>query len=144
MEIWKKHREVLTYLVFGVLTTAVNIGLFMALTAWTELSTGMANGIANVTSVLFAYVTNKIWVFESKLTGWAAVKEFVMFIACRALTAVMDQGIVVAGVDWLGKMIGLQNSWLWGSGVKIFANVLVIIANYVFSKLLIFRKESKK
>ncbi len=144
MEIWKKHREVLTYLVFGALTTAVNIGLFMALTAWTELSTGMANGIANVTSVLFAYVTNKIWVFESKLTGWAAVKEFVMFIACRALTAVMDQGIVVAGVDWLGNMIGLQNSWLWGSGVKIFANVLVIIANYVFSKLLIFRKESKK
>lgn len=140
IRIWKKHREVLSYLVFGGLTTAVNVGLFMILTAATSLSTGTANAIALAVSILFAYITNKIWVFESSLTGVAALREFVMFIACRIATGLMDQAIVVAGVDWLGASIGLAESALWAGGVKIFANILVILANYVFSKLLIFKK----
>ena len=140
MQIWKKHREVLSYLIFGGLTTVVNVGLFMILTGLTSLSTGAANAIALAASIIFAYVTNKIWVFESKLTGWAALREFAVFIACRIATGLLDQAIVVAGVDWLGAAIGLAESTLWAGGVKIFANVLVIIANYVFSKLLIFKK----
>lgn len=138
--LWQKHREVLSYLVFGGLTTAVNVGLFMILTGLTSLSTAAANAIALAASILFAYVTNKIWVFESRLTGWAAVKEFALFIACRLATGVLDQIVVVAGVDLLGSAIGLAESTLWAGAVKIFANVLVIIANYVFSKLLIFKK----
>ena len=141
IQIWKKHREVLSYLIFGGLTTVVNVGLFMILTGFTALSTGTANAIALAASILFAYVTNKIWVFESKLTGIAAVREFLMFIACRIATGLLDQAIVVAGVDWLGAAIGLAESTLWAGAVKVFANVLVIIANYVFSKLLIFKKD---
>ena len=141
IEIWKKHREALTYLIFGGLTTVVNIGLFMLLSAWTELGTGAANAIALVSSILFAYVTNKLWVFESRLGGWAAVKEFGMFIACRATTGLLDQGIVVLGVDWLGASLGLDGNPIWAGGVKLFANVLVIIANYVFSKVWIFRRK---
>ena len=141
IQIWKKHREVLSYLIFGGLTTVVNVGLFMILTGFTALSTGTANAIALAASILFAYVTNKIWVFESKLTGLAAVREFLMFIACRLATGLLDQAIVVAGVDWLGAAIGLAESTLWAGAVKVFANVLVIIANYVFSKLLIFKKD---
>lgn len=140
IQIWKKHREVLSYLIFGGLTTMVNVGLFMILTGMTALSTGAANAIALAASILFAYVTNKIWVFESKLTGLAAVREFMMFIACRIATGLLDQAVVVAGVDWLGAAIGLAESTLWAGAVKVFANVLVIIANYVFSKLLIFKK----
>lgn len=139
--LWKKHREVLMYLVFGALTTAVNVGTFMALNQWTSLSTGVTNAIALAAAILFAYVTNRKWVFESRLTGIAALKEFGTFIACRLATGVMDEAIVIAGVDWLGGRIGLAESGLWALGVKVFANVLVIIANYVFSKLLIFRKK---
>ena len=139
MQIWKKHREVLSYLIFGGLTTVVNVGLFMVLTAATSLSTGAANAIALAASILFTYITNKLWVFESKLTGWAAVVEFGKFIACRIATGFLDQFVVVAGVDWLGASLGLNENTLWIGGVKIFANVLVIIANYVFSKLLIFK-----
>lgn len=139
IEIWKKHREVLTYLIFGGLTTVVNVGLFMVLTKFTALSTGTANAIALAASILFAYVTNKLWVFESHLSGWAAVVEFGKFIACRIATGFLDQFVVVLGVDWLGGMLGLSENTLWLGGVKIFANVLVIIANYVFSKLIIFK-----
>lgn len=141
IEIWNRHREALMYLIFGVLTTAVNLVLFVALTAWTRLSTGAANAIAISASILFAYVTNKLWVFESRQTGWAAVKEFAMFIACRALTALLDQVIVVVGVDKLGAALGLGESWLWAGAVKAFASVLVIASNYVFSKLIIFKKK---
>lgn len=140
-EIWKKHREVLSYLFFGGLTTIVNVGAFMLLTSATTLSTGAANAIALALSILFAYVTNKLWVFESKLTGAAAAKEFLMFIACRLATGVLDEIVVIAGVDWLGGMLGLGESAVWALGVKVFANILVIIANYIFSKLLIFKKK---
>lgn len=139
LQIWKKHREVLSYLFFGGLTTLVNVGLFMALTAWTQLSTSAANAIALAASILFAYITNKLWVFESRLTGWAAVMEFGKFILCRIATGFLDQFIVVAGVDWLGGAFGLNDNMLWAGAVKIFANILVIIANYIFSKLLIFK-----
>lgn len=139
MKLWARHREALSYLVFGGLTTLVNVGLFLALTAWTHLSTGVANAIALAASILFAYVTNKLWVFESRLTGWAAVAEFAKFVACRLGTGVMDELIVVLGVDHLGALLDLADNSLWALAVKIFANVLVIVANYALSKLLIFR-----
>lgn len=139
MKLWARHREALSYLVFGGLTTLVNVGLFLALTAWTHLSTGAANAIALAASILFAYVTNKLWVFESRLTGWAAVAEFAKFVACRLGTGVMDELIVVLGVDHLGALLALADNSLWALAVKIFANVLVIVANYALSKLLIFR-----
>lgn len=141
MKLWTKHREVLSYLIFGVLTTVVNVGLFMLLTACTALPTGTANAIALAASILFAYITNKLWVFESSLSGWAAVVEFAKFIACRLATGVMDEFIVVLGVDRIGPALGLADSALWALAVKVFANILVIIANYVFSKLLIFRRK---
>ena len=59
------------------------------------------------------------------------MKEFGSFVACRVATGVMDEIIMIVGVDVLG---------IWGLGVKIFANILVIILNYIFSKLLIFRR----
>ena len=130
-ELFQKYKEVISYLFFGGLTTLVNIALYTLLARLTPLPTAAANGIALVCAILFAYVTNRIWVFESRTSGKAALKEFLSFIACRAGTGVLDEVIMIAGVDMLG---------LWDLGVKVAANVIVIIANYVFSKLLIFRK----
>lgn len=137
--IFEKHREVITYLIFGGLTTAVNVGLFMALSEWTQMETGTANAIALAASILFAYVTNRKWVFESKKHGVEALKEFGAFIGCRIASGVIDEIIVVLGVDVLGKV--LNGGSLWALAVKIFANVIVIVVNYVFSKLIVFRKK---
>ncbi|MBQ9950541.1 MAG: GtrA family protein [Clostridia bacterium] len=138
MKLWNQYREALMYLIFGGLTTLVNVGAFMLLKA-AGLTTGAANALALTLSILFAYVTNKLWVFESREKGLNALKEFAMFIACRIATGFMDQIIVVLGVDKLGSLLNLADSSWWALAVKVFANVLVIIANYVFSKLLIFR-----
>ena len=129
MRCFQKYREQITYLFFGGVTTLVNIACYGALSAL-GLSTALANAVAWVVSVLTAYFTNRRWVFESRSRGAAAAREFVSFVACRIATGVLDEAIMVLGVDHLH---------LWGLGVKVFSNVLVIVLNYVFSKLIIFR-----
>lgn len=123
-----KYREAVTYLFFGGLTTVINIAVYYICAA-VGMSTAIANAIAWILSVLFAYITNRIWVFRSHSSGKALMKEFGSFVACRVATGVLDEIIMIVGVDVLG---------IWGLGVKVFANILVIILNYVFSKLLIF------
>ena len=89
-----------------------------------------------VISVFFAYVTNKQFVFESK--SWKkeiVIKEMSSFFVCRTLTGVLDLAIMMTGVDFLH---------LYDIGVKVFANVLVIILNYIASKVVIFKKENNK
>ena len=141
IEIWNKHREQITYLFFGVVTTLVNFIVYFALTHF-GMGTGIANIIAWAVSVLVAYITNRLWVFESNSIGSAAVREFISFVGCRVGTGVMDEVFMIAGVDWLGpKIIAPADLRLWEIGVKIFSNVLVIVLNYVFSKILIFKKD---
>lgn len=125
-----KYREALSYLIFGGLTTVINIAVYYICAA-IGMPTAIANAIAWGISVLFAYITNRIWVFRSHSSGKALMKEFGSFVACRVATGVLDEIIMIVGVDVLG---------IWGLGVKIFANILVIILNYIFSKLLIFRR----
>ena len=124
-----QYREQLSYLFFGGVTTLVNI-LALEVLARLGLRTWLANAIAWVLSVLVAYFTNRRWVFHSSARGREALREFGAFVGCRLGTFALDEVIVVAGVD------GLH---LWRPGVKVFANVLVILLNYVFSKKLIFR-----
>ena len=135
----KKYREQILYLVFGGVTTAVSIGTFMLLNRVAGMPAGWANAIALAASITVAYVTNRRWVFESRSTGREAVREFALFIACRLGTALMDEGIVVLGIERLGPQGGIGED-AWAFLVKLTANVLVVIANYVFSKLMIFRK----
>ena len=137
-----KYREQIAYLFFGGVTTLVNIAAY-ALLSRVGLSTGVANAIAWVLSVLVAYVTNRLWVFESKSRGAAAAKEFLSFVACRLGTGLMDEAIMVLGVDRLGPLVAPNHMALWGLGVKVFSNILVIVLNYVFSKLFIFKKKEK-
>ena len=130
-----KYKEVILYLVFGGLTTLVNIVCYAVCARVFHMGTLVSNGIAWVLSVLFAYVTNKIFVFESKTDGVReAVREFVSFIACRAGTGVLDMAVMYVTVDMLGWYDVLM---------KILSNIIVIILNFVFSKLVIFRKKEE-
>lgn len=139
--LFQKYREVIAYLFFGGVTTVINIAAYAVL-ARLGLSTGVANAIAWVLAVLAAYFTNRRWVFESRSRGLAALKEFASFVACRVATGVLDEVIMILGVDRLGPLVvSPDRQHLWALGVKVFSNILVIVLNYVFSKLLIFRKK---
>lgn len=135
-----KYREQLLYLFFGGVTTVINIAAY-ALCARAGLPTWLSNAVAWVLAVLGAYVSNRIWVFRSRSRGRALAKEFLSFIGCRVATGVMDEAIMILGVDRLGPIVAPGSLRLWGLGVKVFSNVLVIVLNYVFSKLFIFRRK---
>lgn len=127
-----KYKEVILYLVFGVLTTAVNIVVYYIFNDMLGIHYLAANAVAWVLSVLFAYITNRIWVFESRNTAFSAVaKEIMLFTGCRLFSGVVDMGVMFVGVDVL-----LCNSMI----MKVISNVIVVVMNYVFSKLLIFKK----
>lgn len=141
----EKYKDFLAYIFFGVCTTVVNIAAYGVCTrcGWT---TGKANIAAWVLAVLFAYLTNRQWVFHSENhTAVLIFKEFLTFLACRIGTGVVDQVIMLVGVDHIGpKYIPSEFLFFWGMAVKTGSNVLVILLNYIFSKLLIFTKKGKE
>lgn len=129
-------REGIAYLIFGVLTTVIDYAISNALFYWTKVPTIPAQTIAWVAAVLFAFVTNKWWVFESHTLVPAEVwKEFVSFVACRVATFVFNLAALFIMVDLLGMEFFV---------CKLLISVVVVILNYVFSKILIFAKKDKK
>lgn len=136
--LWKKYYEQLTYLIFGGLATLLNIVLAMVFRKM-GLHTTVNTVLDNIICILFAYTTNRLWVFQSKSKGMAALKEFASFIGCRLGTMVMDVAIMWLGVDILGSML-IPANWqnLWFLVVKVIAQILVILFNYIFSKEIIF------
>ena len=191
----KKHWEVLSYLIFGVLTTLLNIvlyALFNGLFGYTAANS-WGNVLDNIICILFAYCTNRAFVFRSKTQGKAMAREFGAFVTCRLGTMLLDTAMMLV----LGNLLAAQGAALmeglltgifthlhpetlvgmtavsasstaagasvaviggadgptavfvaagaaqslWGLAVKIFSNVLVIVLNYVFSKLIIFKKK---
>ena len=142
---WHKYFELINYLFFGVLATLVNIVSYAVLADVLHLSTFWSTTIAWIISVLFAYGTNRTWVFRSKTTGRAAFREFYLFIGCRLFTYFTDVVFMLAAVDWYGAShIPAEWQSLWGIGAKVVSNVIVVILNYVFSKLIIFRKKKEE
>lgn len=140
-----KYYEGLAYLFFGGLATLLNLVLFAVFQAafGTGFAAGIGNVLDNVICILFAYWTNHTFVFKSENTGKAAWAEFGQFVSCRIATMIMDQCIIWLGVTVIGPHIALagENGNLWAMGVKLFSQVLVILSNYVFSKLFIFKKK---
>ena len=127
----EKYKSIIMYLFFGVCTTLVNVITYYVFTKFFEFTTMPATVIAWVLAVLFAYITNRLWVFESQAdTINDFVREIIAFFACRLTTGILDLLIMFIFVDLL-----YCNDLL----VKIGANVLVIILNYVASKLIIFK-----
>lgn len=144
VSLYQKYQETIAYLFFGVMATVLNIVLYHVFTNMLGLSTAIGNITDTIICVLFQYFTNRIWVFRSHTRGMAAVREFVQFMGCRAVTAVIDEAIMIIGVDYLVKsFVAAPMQDLAGVGVKILANVIVVVLNYVFSKLFVFSKKSK-
>ena len=133
---YNKYKEVLLYLFFGGCTTLLNIIAFALLIRVIHINptfdTYISNSIAWTISVIFAYVTNKLFVFESKgKTKKENVKESLSFLICRLLSLAFDMGFMYLLIDILSVNEIVS---------KVISNVLVVIINYVFSKVLIFKK----
>ena len=139
-----KYYEQLSYLFFGGLATLLNFVILNILqaTAGVAFAAGLGNVLNNAICILFAYWTNRSFVFRSKSRGAAAWQEFTKFVGCRIFTAVVDQLIMWGGVSLLGPAITFVSPELWANIVKLFSQVVVIVSNYVFSKILIFTKKA--
>lgn len=130
-----KYKEQILYVFFGGLTTLINWGAYALCYNVLGVSNVPSVIIAWILGVEFAFVTNKIWVFESRSFDTKTVlRELWTFVAARLVTGLLDLGIMYLAVDVLG---GNGNVW------KLISNVIVIILNYVFSKLIVFKKQEK-
>ena len=132
------HAEVIFYLFWGVVTTIINWTTYSVCVKYFHASISTANIIAWVLAILVAYVSNKIWVFKSK--SWApsaVIREFGVFLSARVFTGIIE----VVGVPALVHL-GLNQEIMGVKGAvsKVIVSVVVVILNYVFSKLFVFKK----
>lgn len=135
LELFKKYKEPILYIVFGGFTTVVNLVSYAIFTRLLDINDYIAIFLSWVLAVFFAYITNKIWVFESRSTNpKQLLKEIVSFTSARVATLGLEYVIMFVGVDLLHF-----NDML----VKVIAQFVVIASNYVFSKLFIFKKDEK-
>lgn len=131
LEIYRSHKEKLNYLFFGVLTTVVNIIVYYICFEIVAISNLISTVIAWILSVLFAYITNKLWVFASESKSFSeTIQEFLRFIAVRGATGILDVAIMFIGVDVVGCK---------GMTIKVIANIIVVIINYIASKVVVFK-----
>lgn len=160
-ELYSKYKEIINYLIFGVLTTVIDFAVYTPLTAILGADYKIAgiipwyivtSVIAWIAAVLFAYITNKTWVFEEK--DWSAGKvarELTSFAGGRVVTLLIQLLLMWLMID----VIHLDKSALftWGAGligqngdfaVKAVVAVVVVILNYVISKLFVFRKNKSE
>lgn len=131
-DLFEKYKDTIPYLIFGVLTTVVNIVVYWFLAHPLKASIMLSTIVAWLASVLFAYLTNRKWVFHSDAETFNDyVREIVAFFAARLGTGVIDWGMMLVFAQWLG-----MNDVI----IKIIANVIVIVLNYIASKFWIFKK----
>lgn len=128
-----KHWDIVAYLFFGVLTTAVNYVVYLPLYNSLRLSGALSNCIAWVAAVAFAYLTNKPFVFKSN--DWSlrtVLPELGKFVLCRLGSGLLETVIIFVTVDCLSFN---------GNIMKLITSILVVILNYIGSKLLVFVKK---
>lgn len=130
--IFKKHKETILYLFFGAFTTLVNIVSYLFFTRFILFNFMVANALAWILAVLFAYVTNKFFVFKSRRVELIfLIKEFFSFISFRLISALIEMIIMYIMID-----LFFVNDVI----VKVITNIIVIVLNYLFSKMIIFTK----
>lgn len=128
--IYNKYRDVIPYLLFGICTTLVNIITYWGFSNIIKLPVMSSTVLAWIAAVLFAYYTNRKWVFHSEAKGFNEILiEIIKFFSCRLLTGVIDWLIMFVFVSYLH-----YNDML----IKTVANIIVIVLNYVASRLVIF------
>lgn len=127
------NKETITYLIFGVLTTAVNYIVYYLLYKFTGLDALAYNVIAWVAAVIFAFFTNKLFVFESKSFKPGIVfRELLTFVGARVLSLILEEAFLALTV----KVMGIHELI-----AKLIISVIVVIVNYFASKFFIFKKE---
>ena len=134
LQLYKKNKEIINYLIVGFLTTIVSLGVyyisvFTFLNPEHSVQLQIANILSWIAGVVFAYFTNRKFVFESKNEN--KIKEATKFVSSRVTTLLLDMFIM-----WLGVTILHFNDKL----IKIISQVLVIVGNYILSKLFVFKK----
>ena len=138
-ELYIKYKEIINYLIFGVLTTLVNlitkyILLFTILDPTNGFQLQIAIIISWIVAVIFAYFTNRKFVFESKNQN--KLKEFISFVVARIATLLLEMFIM-----WFFVTLLKLNSDNWVLVFTLVCQVLVTIFNYILSKLFVFKKE---
>lgn len=139
-ELYKKHREVVSYLFWGGVAFVLSMVLFWVFNSKLGMGEVTANTIDWIIVVVFAFFTNKFFVFRSKAGSAAGLgREFVSFIAARLFTLLLEDVII-----WFGcKKLGFDSE-LGSLVVKLIGQFVVIVTNYILSKLWIFRKPKDK
>lgn len=128
-----KYREIISYVFWGAMTTAVNYVTYLLLTESLQVYYLTSTVIAWAISVLFAYFVNKLFVFQSKTWAWqVALRELWQMVASRVFSLGLEMAIMWFFVDMLLCPHAV---------VKLLANVLVVVVNYVLSKFIIFKKK---
>lgn len=134
--VYKKYKSVLLYLFFGALTTFISIASFWFFGTFMGMNVHVANSVSWICAVTFAFITNKTWVFSSKTK--TAGEFFIQardFYAGRLLTYFVEELILIIFVNLLKLNQDI---------VKIVAQVVILVLNYIISKLFVFRKKEKK
>lgn len=135
-DLWTKYKSLIMYAVFGALTTVVNMAAYFISFNLLKIPNVPSTVIAWVLAVLFAFITNKLWVFDSpSFDKKTLMHEIPSFFGARLATGLLDVAIMYLTVD-----LAHWNPTLW----KLISNILVIIINYVASKLLIFKKKDNE
>lgn len=129
LDLYKKYKEIINYLIFGGLTTLISIVTYALFAKVFHIDYLISNVLSWIIAVLFAYITNKIFVFESK--SKKNIKEITSFFFFRVVSLIMEMVILYIFVD----MLHIDDLV-----TKIIAQVIVIVSNYVFSKLFVFKK----
>lgn len=129
--LYKKYKEILLYLFFGVLTTIVSLSTYYFFSEILEIHYLISNVFSWIFAVLFAYITNRLWVFKSKNNDIKSIlKEMFAFVNCRLLSGAIDMVVMFLLVDIL-----IVNSMY----SKLITQIIVVILNYIFSKLIVFK-----
>ena len=166
--LFKKHREIVTYLVFGVLTTLVGWVVYFGVMYIGKAALGIPSDVTSggkyfalysaaqviqwVAAVLFAYFTNRKWVFTDADKNAPMLRQLGLFAAGRVATFGLDYVVTYFGTLALAAMLPSLNSFAfigreWNLneiGAKVVAAVIVIIGNYIFSKLFVFKKKKEQ
>lgn len=133
--IYKKYKEIINYLIFGGLTTLVSIGTYALFTKLFNIDYLVSNVLSWIIAVLFAFITNKLFVFESKSKDKKQVsKEMINFFFFRVVSLGIEMVIMYVFVDLLSI-----NDLI----TKVIAQVIVILSNYIFSKVFVFKNQIK-
>lgn len=143
-----KYKEIILYIVFGVFTTLVNYAVYFSC-KYFGIGYELSTVISWIAAVTFAFITNKIWVFESKTSGFLPVlKETGMFFSARVFSLLLELLIMKIGMDFLHAgavaVVLLQRNLPIGEFItKTIAQAVVLITNFILSKLIVFRKKSE-